>query len=1100
MAVKKRMLSLLLCTVLHCVFVPLGVAFAAAVDSPATFDELNDAILNGTSTSNITVSNEGGTRTITLNADVNIEANGIFITNQTVILNMNGHTIEGTESYVLGVDVNASVTVRGDGCITGGTSTTTVINVYGTFNLESGTIHAKANRGISLSSSGKAMIGKDAIVKADGSNTYGRAVNVGKGCSLTTAGKIDSRCIGIFASGSVEIKGGTVHGYQYGVYANGSNVTDCSVKQEGGIIDAKYYGIYATNGANVTQEGGEINSNYYGIYANKSDNVTLSGGSITVTGNIVNSSQFGVYSNSGDVRLTGSSIELSGSITVNSNNADAYQFGVYSSGDSVTLSGGSVAVTGSITVTDGVAITDKAFNAYQGGIYSARGDVALSGGGVELSGSIKVGVRAKKNDKKATASQLAVHSSNGSVTLSRGSVKVSGSVDLSGTFASSDSVEAADDRVTAFQIGVDSSASHVTVEGGSIDLGGSRIDTGTAIVKTGRYGVYTVSILDKNKNLTPANSTVSSGTITGGEYGVYIYRGGTHEVRGGTIEGHFGISIWGFNYPDGREPYGKTVLNISDGTITSDYHAISGNARRDGGYTRGSTIINISGGDIRCTKDGVGIYHPQDGELNITGGSISGPTGIEMRGGSLNMEDGSVTGTAETLSGKKSGDGNTTTGAGIAVSQHPENYAINVDISGGTITGYTSFYENHFGNIYDRVGPDRKPVNLKITGGQFVSTGDASVISMHNTGFISGGSYSYGVDKDYLGTLTWDEAKAFSPAKEQPIGFTGAFSCIKGKVKSNNLPYHVGYLTGYPTPMITMHVGEKRPPFVPTYKLSKVDIEKVIGNAIVNVDANTDPDDLDGHITVTYQKKGDGSFVDTYEESLEPAIASWASGAPTVATVNPIGMDEPGVVTAKSVSPSPVNITATLFNGEQVDFFVTVAPTVTFNMNGHGAQVAPQTVANGGKAVKPADPSEAGWAFDGWYEDAAITKKFDFSTAITNDITLHAKWVKHCTVTFNMNGHGAQVAPQTVANGGKAARPADPVAGGYAFSGWYKDAALTTAFDFGTAIHADMTLYAKWANIPQTGDNTPLFLWIALLIVSCGGIAGTLAFHKEKNH
>ena len=64
-------------------------------------------------------------------------------------------------------------------------------------------------------------------------------------------------------------------------------------------------------------------------------------------------------------------------------------------------------------------------------------------------------------------------------------------------------------------------------------------------------------------------------------------------------------------------------------------------------------------------------------------------------------------------------------------------------------------------------------------------------------------------------------------------------------------------------------------------------------------------------------------------------------------------------------------------------------------------------------------------------------------------------------VSFNTNG-GSAVNSQTVADGAKAVKPADPVKEGYTFSGWYTDQGLTTAFDFTKVIIGNITLYAKW--------------------------------------
>ncbi len=114
---------------------------------------------------------------------------------------------------------------------------------------------------------------------------------------------------------------------------------------------------------------------------------------------------------------------------------------------------------------------------------------------------------------------------------------------------------------------------------------------------------------------------------------------------------------------------------------------------------------------------------------------------------------------------------------------------------------------------------------------------------------------------------------------------------------------------------------------------------------------------------------------------------------------------------------------------------------------------------------------------------------------------------KICTVTFNMGGHGEQVADQTVNKGEKAKKPADPAENKYNFEGWYADAACSIEYDFNAPITADTTVYAKWAKsfvkppdptCPQTGDNNPLLLWIALLFVSGGTLAQAMICGRKK--
>ena len=67
---------------------------------------------------------------------------------------------------------------------------------------------------------------------------------------------------------------------------------------------------------------------------------------------------------------------------------------------------------------------------------------------------------------------------------------------------------------------------------------------------------------------------------------------------------------------------------------------------------------------------------------------------------------------------------------------------------------------------------------------------------------------------------------------------------------------------------------------------------------------------------------------------------------------------------------------------------------VSFNA-GEGSKVDFQTTAANGSVAKPADPTREGYTFAGWYTDEACTEAYDFSVAVTADMTLYAKWVKN---------------------------------------------------------------------------------------------------------
>jgi uncharacterized repeat protein (TIGR02543 family) len=70
------------------------------------------------------------------------------------------------------------------------------------------------------------------------------------------------------------------------------------------------------------------------------------------------------------------------------------------------------------------------------------------------------------------------------------------------------------------------------------------------------------------------------------------------------------------------------------------------------------------------------------------------------------------------------------------------------------------------------------------------------------------------------------------------------------------------------------------------------------------------------------------------------------------------------------------------------------------------------------------------------------------------------------TVTFSLNYTGAPAPPVSppIAYGGKITEPSAPQRTGCTIDGWYKDAAKTTKWNFGTdTVTENITLYAKWA-------------------------------------
>lgn len=89
---------------------------------------------------------------------------------------------------------------------------------------------------------------------------------------------------------------------------------------------------------------------------------------------------------------------------------------------------------------------------------------------------------------------------------------------------------------------------------------------------------------------------------------------------------------------------------------------------------------------------------------------------------------------------------------------------------------------------------------------------------------------------------------------------------------------------------------------------------------------------------------------------------------------------------------------------------------VKFDAQG-GSATGDQTPASGSTVTKPADPTREGYTFGGWYTDEACTKAYDFSAAVTADMTLYAKWTKNA-VTPGGNGDSGSNSGNGGSNGG----------------------------------------------------------------------------------
>lgn len=130
---------------------------------------------------------------------------------------------------------------------------------------------------------------------------------------------------------------------------------------------------------------------------------------------------------------------------------------------------------------------------------------------------------------------------------------------------------------------------------------------------------------------------------------------------------------------------------------------------------------------------------------------------------------------------------------------------------------------------------------------------------------------------------------------------------------------------------------------------------------------------------------------------------------------------------------------------------------------------AAQAVQNGNTVKMPEAPTAVGYQFDAWYTDAGLTARYNFNTAVTEDLTLYAGWTAiECVVTFDLQDSTlTPIDDQILAYGAKVAEPAAPTREGYTFEGWYKEPTCANEFAFADgesieSVTSDITLYARW--------------------------------------
>ena len=278
-----------------------------------------------------------------------------------------------------------------------------------------------------------------------------------------------------------------------------------------------------------------------------------------------------------------------------------------------------------------------------------------------------------------------------------GLLTVNGSLVLEDSTATEEPVVSSDYETVTYTSGkIVNSGTAVIVENG-----GSFVMKSGMVESTGNIGVAVYGEDSAANWATPVHSTadIQGGYVYAREFGAAVYGSGAElTVSGGVLETIDNAVVGGNGTTNATTNFGGTTINITGGTLIGHI---------------------VSSGYIAC-----GVYHPQSGDLNITGGTIyaDGGVGIVMRNGALNITDGTII-----------ANGTTSGGVGDASIALPSGHAVVIDYLKG----------------YDHNNETTDSRAVSITGGSFqteVGTAyenmDETQVSKVVTGFITGGTFT----------------------------------------------------------------------------------------------------------------------------------------------------------------------------------------------------------------------------------------------------------------------------------------------------------------------------------------------------------------------
>lgn len=555
-------------------------------------------------------------------------------------------------------------------------------------------------------------------------------------------------------------------------------------------------------------------------------------------------------------------------------------------------------------------------------------------------------------------------------------------------------------------------------QGGTFNLYGGELSGNTADTPESKGGAVYVN---------GGTFTMDGGTIS--QTVPVEVNAGTFNFKGGSLSGHqySGSAIYqtgGAVSMTGGTISGSSPLSLSGGTFTMT----GGSMTTNNEISVSGGTFNINGGSIASARYALVL---NSGIVNMTAGRLAGRTSAKITGGTFNMSGG-------TIDPKKTSQGNwygvllqggTFNMSGGEIRDWP--LGCGVEVSSGTtfkVSGTAKITDNTYSGSYGYKAA--RNVYLKSGAKMTVDTmseGAAIGVTMENKSgvFSTGGkdcsAYFTSDDTDYTVEADGNNLK-LSGTEIQPVVNKILVDGVEAK-KNDDGDY-----------FLTLNLGES-----------------------VTLSAELTPADTefrwDHNVQFCAKLTSDGVMTGVEKSSV------YSNGQPEYKSLYVIYRDK----VLKELKVAVVEPTSY---------------TVTYDMQGHGDQIAPLTAAPNEIMPAPDAPGTKGYTFGGWYKDAACTAEWNFAAdKVTSKVALYAKWTaKSYSMTLNTAGGECSEMSVLLTYGEACGTLPTPTRSGYTFNGWYD--ADGTKLEAETVLNKDYpetpaghTLTARWTVKPAAAPE-----------------------------